>query len=254
MRPARPWFGVSGADRDWRLHGNADPYDGIAAPSRHRHAPADLDDFFGTGEIYMLHRLTLLHRQFGPLARGRALDFGCGVGRVTLPLADEFGEVVGLDIAPAALAKAERLRLVRGVTNVQFRPADNRLTWAQGEFDFVHSYIAFQHIGVARGLTLIAQLLDRVALDGVVSIHVAIGHRPRSWVDRVPGLRRVMGWLGGRRAGEPMARMHAYPTEAIFAMLHLRGFGPVLTDVERHGPFLTMHIAARRLTEAEKPA
>jgi hypothetical protein len=34
-------------------------------------------------------------------------------------------------------------------------------------------------------------------------------------------------------------------------MMHLRGFGQALVDVERHGRFLTMNIAARRISPTE---
>lgn len=36
-------------------------------------------------------------------------DFGCGVGRLTLPFADCFDNVVGVDISPAMLAEGEKI-------------------------------------------------------------------------------------------------------------------------------------------------
>jgi 2-polyprenyl-3-methyl-5-hydroxy-6-metoxy-1,4-benzoquinol methylase len=41
----------------------------------------------------------------------RILDFGCGVGRLSLALAEHAADVVGLDVAPAMSAKARPLRL-----------------------------------------------------------------------------------------------------------------------------------------------
>jgi len=54
----------------------------------------------------------------------RALDVGCGAGRVTLWLAPRAKHAVGLDRDRAALAEARRLAEVAGVGNVEFQEAD----------------------------------------------------------------------------------------------------------------------------------
>lgn len=246
-------------DRDWRIWGETDPYYGVVSAPQFRREQIDIDEFFLTGDSYIQDRLARLERQLGVVPRRRALDFGCGVGRVALPLAALFDEVVGLDVAPGMLKEAERLRLERGIGNAHFRLSDDRLSMAVGEFDFVHSYIVFQHIAVERGLPLIGRLLDRVAVGGMANIHVAIrrGDSPgRAAFYRarthIPGLQRLVHRLRGKKASEPMMQMNEYPVSAIFSMMHLRGFGQALVDVERHGRFLTMHIAARRISPTEQ--
>lgn len=246
-------------DKDWRIWGETDPYYGVVAAPEFRREQVDLDHFLHTGEAYILGRLARLERMLGPVSRGRALDFGCGVGRVALPLGARFDEVIGLDISPAMLAEGERLRQERGVGNVHFRMSDDRLSGADGGFDFVHSYIVFQHIPVDRGMALIGALLDKVAVGGLLSIHVAIrrGDSPGKALfyrarTRVPGLQRLVHRLRGKKSSEPMMQMNEYPASLIFSMMHLRGFGQSVVDVERHGRFLTMHIAARREALAER--
>lgn len=250
---------MADTDRDWHIWGETDPYYSAVAAPQFRRDAVDLDYFFLTGEAYIVDRLDMLEKQLGVIARRRALDFGCGVGRVALPMAGLFDEVDGLDISPPMLAEAEKLRVQRGVGNVHFRPSDDLLRLAVGPYDFVHSYIVFQHIPVKRGLPMLARLLDLVALDGVANIHVAIrrGDTPlqalfyRARV-RMPGLRRLVHWLRGKKANEPMMQMNEYPASAIFSMMHMRGFGRAIVDVERHGRFLTMHIAARRVAMTEQ--
>jgi 2-polyprenyl-3-methyl-5-hydroxy-6-metoxy-1,4-benzoquinol methylase len=48
----------------------------------------------------MVALLQRIETTLGPVARGRALDFGCGVGRLALPLVRDagFARVVGVDI------------------------------------------------------------------------------------------------------------------------------------------------------------
>jgi ubiquinone/menaquinone biosynthesis C-methylase UbiE len=54
----------------------------------------------------------------------RALDVGCGQGRVTLWLAPRAKHAVGLDRDRGALAEARRLAEEAGIANVEFREAD----------------------------------------------------------------------------------------------------------------------------------
>jgi SAM-dependent methyltransferase len=50
--------------------------------------------------------------------QGRLLDVGCGPGIVTLPLAQLFTEVVGLDPDPGMLAEGARRAAEAGVENI----------------------------------------------------------------------------------------------------------------------------------------
>ena len=48
-------------------------------------------------------------------APSRTLDFGCGVGRVAIPLARRFEHVVGLDVSPGMLTRAAEAAQRQGV-------------------------------------------------------------------------------------------------------------------------------------------
>ncbi|SEQ85116.1 class I SAM-dependent methyltransferase [Sphingobium sp. YR768] len=244
---------MADTDRDWRKWAETDPYYSVAAAPEFRRDRVDIDAFLYTGEAYIVQRLAMLEQQLGVIARRRALDFGCGVGRIALPMAMLFGEVVGLDVAPAMLAEAERLKQRQDAGNARFALSDDALSAADGHYDFVHSYIVFQHVPVARGLPLIGLLLDRVAVGGIASIHVALRRGDTPWRaafykarTRIPGFQKLVHWLRGKPSDEPMMQMNEYPVSAIFAMMQQRGFGQAIVDMERHGRFLTMHIAARR--------
>ena len=66
-----------------------------------------MDAFFASGEAEIAEVLRLAETLGYPRQHERALDFGCGVGRLTRALADSFEEAVGLDIS------AEMVRLAR---------------------------------------------------------------------------------------------------------------------------------------------
>ena len=84
------------------------------------------------------------HWQLGRLEPGeRVLDVGCGAGTDSLVAAQMVGpagSVVGIDITPEMLVKAEAAAAEMGATNVEFVEADaEQLPFGDGEFDVVIS-------------------------------------------------------------------------------------------------------------------
>jgi SAM-dependent methyltransferases related to tRNA (uracil-5-)-methyltransferase len=72
----------------------------------------------------------------------RALDIGCGAGRLTVWLAPRVKHAVGLDRDPRALADARRLAGEADFTNVEFHEADvEREEYARWRPDLVTAYL-----------------------------------------------------------------------------------------------------------------
>ena len=77
----------------------------------------------------------------------RLLDLGCGPGSITLDLAANVAEVVGIDSAPEALAHAEEAKSSRRVANAEFQAADvYDLPFADASFDVVYAHQLIQHL------------------------------------------------------------------------------------------------------------
>jgi len=78
------------------------------------------------------------------------LDFGCATGWLTLALADMGCNVVGVDISPAAVALAERLKArptMRERASAQFISyKGQQIPVESGSFDRVLCYDAFHHV------------------------------------------------------------------------------------------------------------
>src|SRR5436305_6478657 len=143
-------------DKAWEKFGRDDPYFGVLADQRFRaeNIGENRDEFFASGRWSVARIIETYERHFGNLPRESALDHGCGVGRLTLPLARQFAAVVGLDVSPSMLAQARSNADGAGVSNIEFVLADDRLSNAPGEFDFVNSYMVLQHIRVRRGIRI----------------------------------------------------------------------------------------------------
>ncbi len=170
---------VRETDVEWEKWGAKDPYFGVLTHERYRSskmAPEDYLAFFESGHGHVEAVLASCRRHFGEdFNPKRVLDFGCGVGRVLLPFAEQCETVVGVDVSESMLAEGRRNCARFGVTNATLVRGDDTLSAVEGEFDLVHSTIVFQHLESERGLDLISRLVGLVAPGGGVSLHVTYG-------------------------------------------------------------------------------
>lgn len=77
---------------------------------------------------------------FGPRARDRVLDVGCGFGDATLELVDRVGRsgfATGLDVVPAFVDLARELARERGASNVRFTAGDAETFEPRAAFDYL---------------------------------------------------------------------------------------------------------------------
>jgi 2-polyprenyl-3-methyl-5-hydroxy-6-metoxy-1,4-benzoquinol methylase len=101
------------------------------------------------------------------------LELGCGVGRLTAPLAARFDDVIAVDISAAHLRVAEEHFVAQGLRNVQCRHLDSidQVT-ALGRFDVLYSRIVLQHNPPPVMQRLLADLLAQLNPGGVAFIQV----------------------------------------------------------------------------------
>jgi len=88
---------------------------------------------------HMVHRIL---RRTGVTQRSRVLSLGCGIGDTELLLAPHVGEVVGVDLSPAAIrqARADAERL--GIRNARFKLG----TEVDGRFDAAIAIFFLHHL------------------------------------------------------------------------------------------------------------
>jgi ubiquinone/menaquinone biosynthesis C-methylase UbiE len=133
------------ADWDKRARQNAEYY--IAT----LHEEWSKEEFLQSGRVtveqQILTDMTNICQGKDP-RRMKVLEIGCGIGRMTLALAEVFGEVYGVDVSGEMIRKAQALAEYAGIKNVHFyknNGMDLRVL-PRVKFDFAFSYIVFQHI------------------------------------------------------------------------------------------------------------
>lgn len=233
-------------DKAWDQWGQSDPYFGVLADDRFARSniARHRDEFFASGRDYIHHLLRRFETQFGELRRGRALDHGCGVGRLTIPLAVHFSDVVALDVSPHMIAHAKANAIAADLTNAHFILADDDLSSATGEFDFVNSHMVLQHIPVRRGLPILYRLLDKVRPGG--GFHVQLSYRTESlpqallyWSSaNIPGVKMWQNICAGRCWDAPAMQINNYPINRVLSHFAVREVTDLLVSTEQHARFV----------------
>ena len=86
--------------------GAEEPFYAVLTYDEFKRANLDVAEFFRTGEELVQRRMQAIAGQQIEVDRTRALDFGCGVGRLTNALAPHFDEVIGVDVSSTMVENA----------------------------------------------------------------------------------------------------------------------------------------------------
>jgi len=174
---------ITNTDAVWEWFGKNQPYFGVLVDPKYRNEQLNEEakkDFFATGKKHVDFVLQTIKEHFeSNFSAKRALDFGCGVGRLTIPLSTACKEVVGVDASPSMLQEATKNAKEMGAKNIQFLLADDNLSTLGSEgFDFINSFIVFQHIPLDRGYHLLRRLLSLLNEGGIGALHITYSTPP----------------------------------------------------------------------------
>ena len=170
-------------DRDWTRVAEENPYWGVLSDEQFRGMALSAESsarFFASGETFITDLLGFARHHVVPgFAVKRGLDFGCGVGRLLVPIARVAEEAVGVDVAPKMLELTRANLAAAGLANAQAVQGDDTLSQVTGRFNFVNTYIVLQHIPPERGVVLIRRLLELLEVGGVFSLQMTYAKERR---------------------------------------------------------------------------
>jgi len=210
--------------KSWDHLGATDPFWAILTDPAKKNNGWDQAEFFKTGVWEVNHTLEWVERVHPLASKNLALDFGCGVGRLSQPLAEHFQEVRGVDISPSMIDLARGFNR-HGDRCRYFLHSDHDLAlFADGTFDFIYSSITLQHIRPRFARLYLAEFARVLRPGGVLVFQL-----PSRMRGSMPRLKRLVYkayyglFLPLMRPGSAVIEMHAVEQSEVRRCLKARG-------------------------------
>lgn len=153
---------------NWDRMGNDDPLWAVSTAPQYRRNKWQVDEFFGSGEDDVC-RLFYRAQSHGYSRFDRALDFGCGVGRLSQALAKRCESVVGVDIAPSMLGKAREYDQSDGKIDFLLNSRPDLSLLPSDSIDLIYSEIVLMHMRPEYSMAYIREFF-RVARKGALIV------------------------------------------------------------------------------------
>jgi len=165
--------------RHWERLGRRDPFwAALTAPDK-RHGRWAREQFFLSGADEMTAVLRRAERLGLDVSRRCALDFGCGAGRVTQAMAEEFDHADGVDISAPMVRAARRYNRHAGRCAYHLNVAADLKLFGDARYTFVYSTLVLQHMEPGDSKTYIRELI-RVLAPGGLLVFQLPSHRAAS--------------------------------------------------------------------------
>lgn len=159
-----------------------------------------------------------------------------------IPLARRVKQVVGLDVSASMLEEAKRNCALVGLGNVTLLKSDDQLSALSGTFDFIHSFIVFQHIPPHRGVLILDKMLGHLVPNGVGALHFTYAsdsHGLRRVLSKaratVPYMHNLLNLAQGQPFHYPHMQMNEYDLNQIILLLQKHGCHKIFTEFSDHG-------------------
>ena len=146
--------------------GADEPFYAVLSYDAYKKERLDVDAFYAHGEQQIAGVMKTMDDRGIVIPRQRALDFGCGTGRLTNALAGYFDEVVGIDVSSTMI---ETARKHQRRPNCQFvlNKQDNLSIFPDDHFDFIYSDITIQHIPSPASERYVQEFIRVLSPDGL---------------------------------------------------------------------------------------
>ncbi len=162
-------------ERHWDRLGSTDPFWAVLTDPDKRNNKWDPEEFFLSGRREISAVLKYIGSRRYDLRKGKALDFGCGVGRLTQALCDHFSECVGVDISPSMIRLAEKYNSYGPKCRYFVNRASNLELFAEATFDFIYSGLVLQHMEPVYSMAYIQEFFRLLSPGGMAVFQIPSG-------------------------------------------------------------------------------
>jgi SAM-dependent methyltransferase len=155
--------------RTWEALAQADPLWAVLSQPDKIGRRWAVDEFLASGEAQVAASLQRFEELGGRFPdRGSALDFGCGVGRLTQPLARRFDRVLGVDISPTMVQVARRLSAEGTPAEFVQNDAPDLRFLSDDSMSLVFTHITLQHVPPEAAVLYLREFLRVVKPSGAL--------------------------------------------------------------------------------------
>ena len=158
--------------KHWDLFASSDPLWAILTHPDRKDSRWDKREFFETGVWEIGRSLEHVESLVPGFRKSRALDFGCGVGRLTQPLAQHFGEVYGVDISASMIQQAKDFNQHGDRCQYVVNQTDDLRIFPDRHFDFIYSNITLQHMPPRYSRRYLAEFMRVLAAGGALLFQI----------------------------------------------------------------------------------
>ena len=227
------------SNNEWEKIGKSEPYWGVLTSEKYKRKNLTTElkqEFFNSGEKYVkqIFEIISLHidRDFSPLL---GIDFGCGVGRIAIPLSKRCNKVIGIDVSPSMLAEAKSNCVLFNVANINF--VDD-LSRVKHQADLIITALVLQHIEIKNGMKIIENLIKKLNPSGIACIEVPYAFKMsparsvlsfafRSIVHKFSLAQKIYNLIMKKNANSPFLLMNDYDINKILAMLSQKNLNKI---------------------------
>lgn len=159
--------------KNWEGLGSKDPMWAVLTNPLKKGRKWDPVSFYSSGEYEVKILLSLLTKRNIMLPdKTSALDFGCGLGRLSRGLASRFNKVTGIDISSSMIKQAKDEN--KAYENLQFicNPTDDLSILESNQFSFLLSVITLQHIPAPFSHQYISEFMRVLKKDGIAMFQI----------------------------------------------------------------------------------
>jgi len=231
-------------DPKWEAFAAREPYFAVMTAARFLRANLTPDherEFFASGERLVQWMLDLidagLSPQFAPLS---TLEYGCGPGRLALPLAERPGSVTAVDRSPAMLDLARKEAERRNLGHIIFETPEELFSRPR-KFDLVVCYQVLQRLKPAEAMALLDRLIALISPNGVGVFQFPLPARASGlvsssrWIrENVSAANKLANQLRGKDADQPFIPTHTFALDVMLPVFQRSGFRSTHVVLEPH--------------------